>query len=198
MRKDSTGSVFFLIDPLDGTREFLERNGEFTVNIALVEDGLPCLGIIHAPALGMTYFAEKIKGAYKLFEGKITALRAKPQDPQTLRVVTSRSHINEDTRQFLDQLTLNGQTIALKPIGSALKFGLLAEGLADLYPRLAPTMEWDTAAGHAIINEIGGKVLIQNTQMPLQYNKAELVNPGFVALANEQLLAFIPSMSKIC
>lgn len=168
---------FFLVDPLDGTKEFVQRNGEFTINIALVKNNLPISGVIHAPALGVTYYAEKGKGAYKILNQEFSKLPLSQKSDNQTRVVVSRSHCCEDTENFIHSL----QTDVVKtPSGSALKFGLIAEGNADIYPRFSPTMEWDTAAGQILITETGKEVWLIDKSGPLLYNKAELVNPGFV------------------
>lgn len=178
-------SRFFLVDPLDGTREFIQRNGEFTVNIALIEAGAPQLGIIHAPALGVTYYANRHEGAYKMTpEGLVVPLPMFEKPAGELRIVTSRSHPDARTEAWLKGLTGHSDRLRMISAGSALKLGLLAEGSADLYPRMGPTMEWDIAAGHAILNETGGMILAEDTGHPLRYNKPELVNPGFVACTN--------------
>jgi 3'(2'), 5'-bisphosphate nucleotidase len=168
---------FFLVDPLDGTKEFIKRNGEFTVNIALIKNNQPILGVIHAPVLNLTYYAEKNRGAYKIQHGIATKLfPTKPQQP--LRVVVSRSHACEKTLNFIESLEKNGNQVVTMSIGSALKFGLVAEGNADIYPRFSPTMEWDTAAGHILVLEAGKHV--SSDSHPLLYNKIELRNDEFI------------------
>lgn len=171
--------TFWLVDPLDGTKEFIKRNGEFTVNIALIENQIPVLGVVTVPVTGDEYYAVKGMGAFFKVGEKITQLpKRTPIDLKQagLRVVASRSHMNEETQQFIDQL----QKPELVSSGSSLKFMLLASGKADVYPRFAPTMEWDTAAAHAIVNEIGLKVLKQTTNVELAYNKENLLNPDFL------------------
>ncbi|TRL42116.1 3'(2'),5'-bisphosphate nucleotidase CysQ [Rhizobium straminoryzae] len=183
---DVSGGRFLLIDPLDGTREFISRNGEFTVNIALVENGVPVAGVVHAPALGLTYLGDAT-GAYKLTQDD--ALRPLMRQPITVRPVAtppvalaSRSHQDPETAACLQQLGV----AECRNIGSSLKFGLLAEGLADVYPRFGRTMEWDTAAGDAVLRAAGGMTLeIDGT--PLAYGKrqrpdmADFANPAFMA-----------------
>lgn len=173
---------FFLIDPLDGTKEFIKRNGEFTINIALIHQQKPILGVIHAPALHVTYYAQEGKGAFKMINNKALPLPRKGSIAQdNLRIIMSRSHLSDETKMFVNKLTLNGsKKVTAVTAGSALKFGLIAEGSADIYPRLAPTMEWDTAAGHIIVNEVGKKVMLFDGDKELQYNKMELVNPSFI------------------
>lgn len=171
---------FFLVDPLDGTKEFIQRNGEFTINIALVRANKPVMGIIHAPVLDITYCAEKNKGAHKITNDKLSKLSPCPKTNNEICIVTSRSHACSETKAFLDTLASQGNNIRVTAIGSALKFGLIADGSADVYPRLAPTMEWDTAAGQIIVSEVGKQVTELGCDEPLQYNKLELVNPGFI------------------
>jgi len=181
-RKDY--SHFWLVDPLDGTKEFIKRNGEFTVNIALVHDGKVVLGVVHAPALNQTYYAAKGLGAFRQNGTEPFALKTPvfaTSDPN-LGVVCSRSHLNDETQAFVDQLNQPN----LVPKGSSLKFLILAEGDAHIYPRLAPTMEWDTAAAQIILEEAGGQVLNWETKRPLEYNKEILRNPKFVAYGNKK------------
>ena len=172
---------FWLVDPLDGTKEFIKRNGEFTVNIALIEEGRPILGVVHVPVTNETFWAVKGIGAYHLKEGKESKLDAKEfnMSDKQLRVVCSRSHINEDTQNFINQL--NDPIPVSK--GSSLKFLLIASGQAELYPRMGPTMEWDTGAAQIVLEEAGGEVLHHETMKPLTYNKSSLLNPYFIARA---------------
>lgn len=172
--------TFFLVDPLDGTKEFVNRNDEFTINIALIHHEEPVLGVIHAPALGVIYYAEKNKGAFKIIQHeKIKLLSMESGKNNRVTVVVSRSHFCEETEIFLQGLRDQGKEVVTISAGSALKFGLVAEGLADLYPRFTPTMEWDTAAGQLLVNEVGKKMtLIENGEV-LRYNKKELRNGGF-------------------
>ncbi len=170
----------WLIDPLDGTKEFIKKNGEFTVNIALIENGIPVLGVLYAPALEELYHAKKGEGANMRKDGDCHAIKAasfKSSD-DSLSFVASRSHINTQTRAFID--AFHSPEIVSR--GSSLKFMLLARGEAHIYPRIAPTMEWDTAAAHAILNEAGGHILRYENLKPLQYNKEDLLNPHFVAI----------------
>ncbi len=173
--------IFFLVDPLDGTKEFVSRNGEFTINIALIKQNQPILGVIYAPALDVLYYAEQGRGAYKIQKG--TQMKLVPQqnkNPVSVRVAVSRSHSCEKTNAFLSELQNQEKQVIVTPSGSALKFGLIAEGNADIYPRFTPTMEWDTAAGHILINEVGKKLTLIESGEVLQYNKPELRNPGFI------------------
>lgn len=180
---------FWLVDPLDGTKEFIKRNGEFTVNIALVEAGKPILGAVFVPATGELYYSAKGEGAWKVSDGapeRIAAASFTMQDTN-LRVVASRSHLNEGTQAFMDKL----DQPEIVSRGSSLKIIELATGSAHLYPRLAPTMEWDTGAAHAILLEAGGKMVDDGTGKELRYNKENLLNPFFIAYGNvrEGLLA---------
>jgi 3'(2'), 5'-bisphosphate nucleotidase len=169
---------FWLVDPLDGTREFLQRNGEFTVNIALIHGHRPVLGVVHVPVLALTYWAAEGHGAFKGTPEETRGLHANTALSQPLRIVASRSHSGPATEAFLASL---GRDYALEVVskGSSLKLCMVAEGSADLYPRLGPTMEWDTAAAQCIVAQAGGQVTtLDNT--PLQYNKANLLNPFFM------------------
>lgn len=182
----------WVVDPVDGTKEFIKRNGEFTVNIALVINGKPSLGVIYVPATKTIYFANvENKQAFKAdleshdipFE---TILKlAKPLQPKAgntnrIEVVGSRSHMNQDTLDFVDSLKAQGKQVDIVSKGSSLKFCLVAEGKADVYPRYAPTMEWDTAAGQAICNAVGFKVISKETNKSLEYNKENLLNSYFL------------------
>jgi len=181
----------WIVDPLDGTKEFIKRNGEFTVNIALCRDGDPILGVIYVPVTKEIYYADVKKGeAYKTtLRGPLenTALykekdRIFPAETpaKTIRVVSSRSHMNEDTLTFIEGLKKSYDDVEIVSKGSSLKFCLVAEGKADVYPRFAPTMEWDTAAGHAICKAVGLEVIDQNTNRPMVYNRENLLNPYFL------------------
>lgn len=172
---------FWLVDPLDGTKEFLKRNGEFTVNIALIENQKPIAGVVAIPVTGDVFYAQQGLGAFVKRSGRIIALPKRPPFDRRrsgARVVASRSHLNEETETFIQSLS----EPTLVSQGSSLKFMLLAEGKADVYPRFAPTMEWDTAAAHAIVNEAGISVLQKDSTIPLQYNKADLLNPYFICI----------------
>lgn len=167
---------FWLVDPLDGTREFLKRNGEFTVNIALVEHGIPVMGVVHAPARSASYFAARGYGAFAKHGAQAKPIAPARGGAGRLAVVMSRSHVDPRTAAFVATL---GECEAVS-IGSSLKFCLLAEGRAHLYPRFAPTMEWDTAAGQCVLEETGGSVRDLDGRA-LAYNKPDLHNPFFVA-----------------
>lgn len=170
---------FWLVDPLDGTKEFLKRNDEFTVNIALIENSRPILGVVLIPATGREYYAVHKAGAFEVVDGASKPIPGRtpvPLDRDGIRVVASRSHLSEDTKAFIANLR-NPQMISA---GSSLKFLLVATGQADVYPRFGPTMEWDTAAAHAVISEVGLGVRRVGSGEELRYNKEELRNPGFL------------------
>lgn len=181
----------WIVDPVDGTKEFIKRNGEFTVNIALVSNGKPELGIIYMPASKILYYADVLKQqAYKAeLESHDTdietvlansiSLKTK-EIKQIVKVVGSRSHMTKETLAFVETLKSSGQNVEIVSKGSSLKFCLIAEGNANIYPRFAPTMEWDTAAGQAICSAVGVDVLSEDTKQPLRYNKENLINPWFV------------------
>ena len=175
---ESPAARFWLVDPLDGTKEFVARNGEFAVLIALVEHGRPVLGVVHGPALGVTYVAHGPGTAMRREDGgEFEPIRARAPAPQGVVVVHSRSH--EHSRRLAEYFT--GRPILERHVcGSALKFGVLAAGNADFYPRFGPTMEWDTAAGQAVLEAAGGQVLGLDGQ-PLGYGKPGLRNTGFFA-----------------
>ncbi len=186
-----TWSTCWVVDPVDGTKEFIKRNGEFTVNIALVENGKPILGVIYVPASKTLYFADvAINQAYKsdlnahntsLDEvvKHAKALQTKKKSNQ-VEVVGSRSHMNQETLDFVENLKTSGKDVTIVSKGSSLKFCLVAEGNADIYPRFAPTMEWDTAAGQAICNAVGVDVISNDTNAALLYNKENLLNSWFL------------------
>jgi 3'(2'), 5'-bisphosphate nucleotidase len=180
----------WIVDPLDGTKEFIKRNGEFTVNIAMVKQGKPILGVIYVPVTKTLYFtAQNASTSYKLVleDEDISAEDilnnaseiGPASESETVKVVGSRSHLNDDTRAFISEIEKD-DIVEIVSKGSSLKFCLVAEGNAHLYPRFAPTMEWDTAAGQAICSAVGVQVIDQNTQRPLRYNKENLLNPYFL------------------
>ena len=177
----------WIVDPLDGTKEFLKRNDEFTVNIALVETGVPVMGVVYAPAKHLLYYGEKGKGAYAAIvngDEKIENLHAIPTKEAYLdrpyRIVASRSHLSAETESFINDLRKQHPDLEMVSAGSSLKICLVAEGKADVYPRLAPTMEWDTAAGHAVVLAAGKEVVYAADGAPLHYNKEDLHNPYFI------------------
>jgi 3'(2'), 5'-bisphosphate nucleotidase len=195
--------TFWLLDPLDGTKEFVKRNGEFTVNIALIRDGRPVMGVIYVPVQDVLYFGAMGKGAYKMTgaDGRITPpaetsarhaeqlealfhasqrLPIPSTTPTKITVVGSRSHSTPEVQQIVDDLKVQHGDVELISAGSSLKICMVAEGRAHLYPRTGPTMEWDTAAGQAIAEAAGARMLVFDTDNPLRYNKENLRNPWFV------------------
>ena len=172
-------SRYWLVDPLDGTKEFVSRNGEFTVNIALIDHGSPVWGLVYAPVLDKLWYGGKGGGAWRVADGTHKAIQTRPHEAgQAWRVVGSRNHLSQET---LDYLAPFGE-IELVSMGSSLKFCIIAEGGAELYPRLAPTCEWDTAAAQAVLEGAGGSVT-QLDGTALAYNKPNILNPWFVARA---------------
>ncbi|MEL0455279.1 3'(2'),5'-bisphosphate nucleotidase CysQ [Flavobacteriaceae bacterium SZ-1-7] len=185
----------WIVDPIDGTKEFIKKNGEFTVNIALVKSGKTKLGIIYVPATRELYYTNTNKTkAFKTImpevSNNLSDLLFREEDLITpnsdinsdIKVVGSRSHMNEDTIRFVESLKEKHKSIEIVSKGSSLKFCLVAEGKADVYPRFAPTMEWDTAAGQAICEAVGLKVLDQTTQKPMEYNRENLLNNYFLVV----------------
>jgi 3'(2'), 5'-bisphosphate nucleotidase len=168
---------YWLVDPLDGTKEFVSRNGEFTVNIALIEDHVPVLGVVHVPVTSTTYTGAVGIGAFKQVDGQTPeALRVRSPADSPLRIVGSRSHRGDTLDQYLPKLA----PYELVAVGSSLKFCFVAEGSADFYPRFGPTSEWDTAAAQAVVEAAGGLVVKTNGER-LRYNtKADLLNPHFL------------------
>ncbi len=172
------GARFWLVDPLDGTREFVSRNGEFTVNIALIEGGGPSLGVVLAPALGHVFSGARGIGAFAEQEGRRRTIACRRPPAEGVTVVSSRSHGDRESLQAF----LQGRRVASSRFaGSSLKFCLLATGEADLYPRLGRTMEWDTAAGHAVLAAAGGRVFGLDG-VEISYGKPQFANPHFVAM----------------
>lgn len=195
---------FWLIDPIDGTKEFIKKNGEFTVNIALIHKDIPVLGVVYAPALHEMYYAKEGEGAFKVtidensitedgrlhFANAVKLPLCRNEHPETrLTIVASKSHLTPETKAFIDQMTSHIEHPTFLSKGSSLKLVMVASGEADIYPRLAPTMEWDTAAADAIVRQ-SGKMTRQytpaydatqpETMHPLVYNKESLLNPWFV------------------
>jgi len=177
----------WIVDPLDGTKEFIKKNGEFTVNIALVENGIPILGVVHVPAQQITYYAEIGKGSYKLENNITSILKIRPlaQDG-VLKIVGSRSHQTPELLEYVAQQKLKFAAVDFVAAGSSLKFCLLADGKADVYTRLGPTMEWDTCAGQIVATEAGAEVLRFDNLQSLTYNRQDLLNPFFI-VKNPQL-----------
>lgn len=187
----------WIVDPLDGTKEFIKRNGEFTVNIALIENTRPKMGVVFCPTLNMLYFAGEIAGgSFKavlqddwiekspnvdfIIQSAVQLPMADHRDHFT--VVASRSHLNDETKSFVSNIEKQVGKIQFTSKGSSLKLCMVAEGKADLYPRFAPTSEWDTAAGQAVVEYSGGKVILPDTGETMRYNKADLLNPWFLVM----------------
>lgn len=182
----------WIVDPLDGTKEFVKRNGEFTVNIALIKNHKPIVGVIYVPDSKVLYYADVDKQtAYKCIlqghetdfeEIKINSilLEVQSSNSETIKVVGSRSHMSMETEDFINSLKSEYKNIEIVSKGSSLKFCMVAEGLADVYPRFAPTMEWDTAAGQAICEAVGLQVISKETDKPLLYNRENLLNSWFL------------------
>jgi 3'(2'), 5'-bisphosphate nucleotidase len=207
---------FWLVDPLDGTREFIKKNGEFTVNIALIHEQRPVLGVVYVPVTGVMYYAAEGLGAFKLVKGERVRSEGKDEEVKSDRllletlnntnmteilsnsiklplngnnisahssritIIASRSHMNRETEEFIGSLKKKYEDVTLISAGSSLKFCHVAEGRAHMYPRLGPTMEWDTAAGHAIVKYAGKTVKVFDTDVELLYNKENLLNPPFL------------------
>ncbi|MGB1466928.1 MAG: 3'(2'),5'-bisphosphate nucleotidase CysQ [Alcanivorax nanhaiticus] len=171
---------FWLVDPLDGTKEFIKRNGEFTVNIALIQGDTPVLGVVHVPVTGVTYLGGEGVGAFKEVGGERQAIRCRERTTPVV-MVASRSHGGEAVEKLEAFIREEIGEVERASMGSSLKLCLVAEGSADIYPRLAPTSEWDTAAAHAVVTAAGG--VVTNTAFePLQYNKEDILNPFFLVL----------------
>lgn len=179
---------YWLVDPLDGTKEFINRNGEFTVNIALMEKHHPCAGVIFLPVNGVAYAGIQNDGLYKFFANqkicfdenhKLKSNNHKEENK--IRVIASRSHKSIETESFINNLRSSKNNIELLNAGSSLKFCLLAEGIADIYPRFAPTMEWDTAAGHALLKSVGKNIYLHPGGAEMTYNNPILINDWFIA-----------------
>ena len=181
-------SNYWLVDPLDGTKEFVSRNGEFTVNIAHVRNGVPDIGIVHVPVTGTTYLGKLGMGAWKVnYDGSATPINTAKlsADTSIARVVISRNHRGQLLDRIIKMISAKFDNIEVVSMGSSLKLCLLAEGKADIYPRFAPTCEWDTGAAHAILLAAGGEIFDTSFQV-LRYNqRPELLNPNFIALADK-------------
>lgn len=182
--------LFWLVDPLDGTKEFIKRNDEFTVNIALIRNNEPVAGVIYAPITGELYVGISGIGAFKLFHPtedctfQIVQLSGIKLPEKAKRseyaVVVSRSHMNQETKEYIENLRTEHESICLINKGSSLKICMVAEGTADVYPKIGRTMEWDTAAGHAIVKAAGKNIFLQDLKTELTYNKEDLQNPNFI------------------
>lgn len=177
----SKWGYFWMVDPLDGTKEFIKRNGEFTVNIALINNGIPVMGVVYAPVTNELFYAHESIGAFKKDALGLHKLEVqKIESLQGLRVVASRSHLNVETKTFMDELSKP----AIVSMGSSLKFLAIADGKADVYPRFAPTMEWDSAAAHGVCKVLGIEVMDLKTKKEVRYNKENLLNPYFIAASS--------------
>lgn len=174
---------FWLIDPLDGTKEFIARNGEFTVNIALVVDGQSVLGVVYAPAIDAMYWGGLGLGAFRCVANEKVSIKVSSGEASSCRVVASKNHLNDATQSFIKRLG----AMTLIQAGSSLKFCRVAEGAADIYPRLAPTCEWDTAAAQAVLEGAGG-VVLDLDGLPLMYGKPNVLNTSFVASRDRTLI----------
>ena len=189
-----TWKTLWIVDPLDGTKEFIKRNGEFTVNIALVNNGTPVMGVIYVPVSRTLYFAEDNTGAYNLTDvdsrsaglssddltERADRLPLDQADTKGFVVVAARSHLSPETSDYIRRLEQTYGDVHIISCGSSLKICSVAEGAADIYPRFAPTMEWDTAAGHAIARAAGKNIYQTDEKTPLRYNKEDLLNPWFI------------------
>lgn len=192
IRKD--WKTLWIVDPLDGTKEFIKKNGEFTVNIALVENGVPVLGVIYVPVTRELYFAEDSLGAYKISDIDYRSAGLSPDDltergdrlplmqadTKGFVIVASRSHLSPETETYIKKMENEYGHVSIVSCGSSLKICRVAEGVADIYPRFAPTMEWDTAAGHAIARAAEKNIYHTDEKTPLHYNKEDLLNPWFI------------------
>jgi 3'(2'), 5'-bisphosphate nucleotidase len=181
-------NYYWLVDPLDGTKEFIKRNGEFTVNIALMEKDRPLAGIIYQPVKGIAFAGIEGDGLYKLLvSDKIDLIDQNKikisgnSDKDQMRVIASRTHLSAETEQFINELRSTNRNVEIINAGSALKFCVIAEGNADIYPRFSPTMEWDTAAGHALLKSVGKNIYLHPAGIEMTYNKPQLVNDWFIA-----------------
>ena len=182
---------FILVDPLDGTKEFINRTGEFTVNIAYIQNNSPTHGVVYAPAIKRLFATDHNRKSYEIIRPAIKTgkmlknpLRVSVPDSSALTVIASKSHMNHETKKYLEKYSISNS----KNAGSSLKFCLIAAGEADLYPRLGRTMEWDTAAGHAILLGAGGHVTNLSTKEPLYYGKAGFENPFFIAYSEKSII----------
>ena len=171
-------NLFWLVDPLDGTKEFINRNGEFTVNIALIENNTPIMGVVYAPVLNKLWYGLKNHGSFVINDKKNpTKILKKEPSENTIKIVSSRSHANnEKLKNYLKQF----KKYELVNMGSSIKMCLVADGTAHYYPRFGPTMEWDTGAAHAVVKYANGNIYNIDTDKELVYNKKNLLNPGFI------------------
>ena len=180
---------FWCIDPLHGTKEFVKGSGEFTVNVALIEGGVPAMGVVHVPVKNVTYLGDA-SGAFKEENGSRRAMSTRSAPEAALTVVASRDHAGPEIAACIERIEADGRTVEATSMGSSLKFCLVAEGAADFYPRTGPTMEWDTAAAHAVLNAAGGRLEAltgEHKGEALPYNRANLLNPPVVAWGDPSL-----------
>ena len=177
---------FWCVDPLDGTKEFIKGTGQFTVNVALIEDGRPTVGVVHVPVSGVTYAAADGAASKQEGEADAVAIRVREAAPDALSVVASKDHAGPDVAAFIQNAEAAGYAVERASMGSSLKFCLVAEGAADVYPRTVPTFEWDTAAAQAVVEAAGGAVMTADGA-PLAYNKDDLRNPGVFAVGDASL-----------
>jgi len=192
----------WIVDPLDGTKEFIKRNGEFTVNIALIENNQAVIGVVYAPALDELYYGERDGCAFKVVQAmeNLNGLLMEPYGSMAKKlpleinkkyygIVASRSHINKETTDYINVIKKERTNVHIISKGSSLKICMVAEGVADIYPRFAPTSEWDTAAGHAVVAASGAEVInAENNNEELIYNKEDTLNPWFIVRRNESRL----------
>ena len=193
-RKRKDWRRLWIVDPLDGTKEFVKRGGDFTVNIALVENNFPRMGVVFAPWLGLLYYGSSEGAFFRKMENgweskENPALTEKDEKlpsrlPEKFTVVASKSHFSEETKHFIEEIRKKEGNVELSSIGSSLKMCLVAAGKAHLYPRLGPTMEWDTAAGQAVVEAAGGVLIDLNTKERMRYNRQKLLNNYFLVAAN--------------
>lgn len=185
----SSWTKCWLVDPLDGTKEFIKKNGEFTTNIALIENGEAVLGVVYVPAQKKTYYGIKGLGAFVIdADGVKTEINARNQAGSPLAVVASRSHPSEELEAFISNLSDKYGEVDIVSSGSSLKICMVAEGVADIYPRLGPTMEWDTGAGHAVVSAAGGSIVLHSTGEEMKYNRENLLNEWFLVLPSYGIL----------
>lgn len=171
---------FWLVDPLDGTKDFINKTGDFTVNIALIDEGRPVLGVVYAPAKGRLYYGSDGQGAFCTENGATRPIEPDKSEKRTAHVVASRFHLSDETRDYVEKLKERYDEVEMVETGSSLKLCLVAEGAADYYPRFGPTMEWDTAAAHAVVLAAGAHIEAYPEGNELVYNKENLLNPWFL------------------
>ncbi|MBN2524289.1 MAG: 3'(2'),5'-bisphosphate nucleotidase CysQ [Bacteroidales bacterium] len=185
----SKWKMLWLVDPLDGTKEFINKKSDYTINIALIENSQPVLGVVFVPAKSVLYYGMKDMGSYRVKVGKDAVVESLLKTSKKIHagsvhtklvIVASKSHLSDDTRQFIRKLEKNTGPCDIRSYGSSLKLCMIADGSADIYPRLGPTMEWDTAASHAVAEFAGCRIVSLPARKPVEYNKRNLLNPWFV------------------